>query len=120
MHFGCHTGFAYKRAFDAFVDFFWPLCPSALHDLQRYHKQHQQQQQGSVASGSSTEGAIAASRAAAERILQAANVPEYQLGCTKVRGACYRGSSHLSHVPAAERILQAANVPAYQVVCTKG
>uniref|UniRef100_A0A7S3VIZ6 Myosin motor domain-containing protein n=1 Tax=Dunaliella tertiolecta TaxID=3047 RepID=A0A7S3VIZ6_DUNTE len=85
------AGFAYKRGFDAFVDFFWPLCPSALHDLQQYHRQQQQQQQQQGGSGSSgagsdgcSEGAVAASRAAAERILQAAHVPEYQLGRTKV------------------------------------
>eukprot|EP00983_Pelagomonas_calceolata_P103175 1158890-Pelagomonas_calceolata.AAC.5 len=85
-----HSGFAYKRGFDAFVDFFWPLCPSALHDLQQYHRQQQQQQQQQGGSGSSgagsdgcSEGAVAASRAAAERILQAAHVPEYQLGRTK-------------------------------------
>lgn len=29
------AGFPYRRPYSAFLDFFWPLCPQALHDVLR-------------------------------------------------------------------------------------
>lgn len=73
------AGFAYKRPYEDFVSYFWPLKPDAHHNLRR----------ASASSGADEAAAgagpgSAAAQAAAEQILSAAGLQGYQLGHTKI------------------------------------
>ncbi|KAJ9533759.1 hypothetical protein QJQ45_026789 [Haematococcus lacustris] len=86
------AGFAYRRPYATFLNYFWPLCPSAMHAaLSQGPSQPAASSQATKlpAPPRSLEGAlercpVETLRHATERILTAAGVTDYQLGHTKL------------------------------------